>query len=167
MAREYDALVVGAGFAGATCAERLAAAGNRVLVIDKRPHIAGNAYDEIDGHGVLIHRYGPHIFHTNGKRIVGDVKRSVSGRVSEEQHYMKLTITRVTGGWMKITPVEPLPNGEYALVEMMGKDGMNLYVWDFGVNPNAAANANPWKPDSNEATKPEAHKAGPPGDAPK
>src|SRR5882724_11890752 len=85
MAREYDALVVGAGFAGATCAERLAAAGNRVLVIDKRPHIAGNAYDEIDGHGVLIHRYGPHIFHTNGKRIFEYLSRFTSWRFYEHR----------------------------------------------------------------------------------
>ena len=64
-----DVLVVGAGFAGAVCAERLAAAGKHVLVVDKRKHIGGNAYDEVDSHGVLIHTYGPHIFHTNGKRI--------------------------------------------------------------------------------------------------
>jgi UDP-galactopyranose mutase len=66
---DYDVLIVGAGFAGSVCAERLAHAGKRILLIDKRPHIAGNAYDEFDDHGVLIHLYGPHIFHTNGKRI--------------------------------------------------------------------------------------------------
>jgi len=88
----------------------------------------------------------------NGKRIVGDVKRQVTGKISQEQHVMKTTITRVSGGWLKITPTESLPSGEYALVEMMGqadvlgKQGMNLYVWDFGVNPKAPANANPWKP---------------------
>ncbi|CUA81608.1 UDP-galactopyranose mutase [Gulbenkiania indica] len=65
----YDFLVVGAGFAGAVCAERLARAGKKVLVIDKRPHIGGNAFDCRDEHGVLIHPYGPHIFHTNSKRI--------------------------------------------------------------------------------------------------
>lgn len=52
---KVDHLVVGAGFAGAVCAERLAAAGRRVLVIDRRPHIGGNAYDCRDAHGVLIH----------------------------------------------------------------------------------------------------------------
>lgn len=65
-----DVVVVGAGFAGSIVAERLAARGYRVLVIDKRSHIAGNAYDEDDEAGVKIHRYGPHIFHTNGQRIV-------------------------------------------------------------------------------------------------
>jgi len=82
-----------------------------------------------------------------GKRIVGDVKRQVTGKTTEEQHTVKTTITRVSGGWLKITPVESLAPGEYALVEMNGGQGMNLYVWDFGVNPKAPANANPWKPD--------------------
>ena len=85
-----------------------------------------------------------------GKRIVGDVKRQVTGKVSQEQHFVKTTITRVTGGWLKVTPTEPLPPGEYAIVEVMGKEGMNLYVWDFGINPKAPANANPWKPEAKE-----------------
>lgn len=62
-------LVVGAGFAGSVVARELADAGHPVRIIDKRPHIAGNAFDEHDAHGVLVHRYGPHIFHTNGERI--------------------------------------------------------------------------------------------------
>ncbi len=67
----YDWLIVGAGFAGSVMAERLASqTGARVLVIDKRPHIAGNAYDTLDAAGVLIHQYGPHIFHTNAQSIV-------------------------------------------------------------------------------------------------
>ncbi len=66
----YDYLVVGAGFAGSVVAERLASQlGKKVLVIDRRPHIAGNAYDHLDEAGVLIHKYGPHIFHTNAPRI--------------------------------------------------------------------------------------------------
>jgi hypothetical protein len=85
-----------------------------------------------------------------GKRILGDVKRQVTGKISQEQHLVKTTATRVSGGWIKLTPIESLPPGEYALVEMMsqegGKEGINLYVWDFGVNPKAPANANPWKP---------------------
>jgi UDP-galactopyranose mutase len=67
----YDYLVVGAGFAGAVMAERLAAdLGKRVLVIDRRPHIGGNAFDHEDAAGVMVHRYGPHIFHTNSNDIV-------------------------------------------------------------------------------------------------
>ncbi|MFZ0859350.1 MAG: hypothetical protein WB781_04625 [Candidatus Sulfotelmatobacter sp.] len=91
----------------------------------------------------------------NGKRIVGDVKRQVTGKISQEQHLVKTTTTRVSGGWLKITPTESLAPGEYVLVEMMaqeatGKEGLNLYVWDFGVNPKAPANANPWKPSAPE-----------------
>ncbi len=65
----YDWLIVGAGLTGATLAERLAAAGADVLVIDRRAHVAGNAFDEVDEHGVLVHRYGPHAFHTNSERV--------------------------------------------------------------------------------------------------
>jgi len=65
----WDYLIVGAGYAGSVCAERLSAAGYRCLVVDRRPHIAGNAYDCLDENGVQIHPYGPHIFHTNAKRI--------------------------------------------------------------------------------------------------
>lgn len=62
-------LVVGAGFAGSVIAERLARAGNSVTLIDKRDHIAGNAFDERDDGNVLVHRYGPHIFHTNSQVV--------------------------------------------------------------------------------------------------
>jgi UDP-galactopyranose mutase len=66
----YDWLVVGAGFAGSVLAERLASQrGDRVLLIDQRPHIGGNAYDRYNEQGLLIHQYGPHIFHTNCKAI--------------------------------------------------------------------------------------------------
>src|SRR5579862_7256723 len=67
---KLDVLVVGAGFAGCVVAERAAEAGRSVLVIDKRDHIGGNAFDELDSHGILIHRYGPHIFHTNAPAVV-------------------------------------------------------------------------------------------------
>jgi UDP-galactopyranose mutase len=66
----FDYLIVGAGFAGSVLAERLArVAGKRVLICDKRSHIAGNAYDHYDDAGVLVHRYGPHIFHTNSRDV--------------------------------------------------------------------------------------------------
>jgi UDP-galactopyranose mutase len=66
----YDYLIVGAGFAGAVMAERLATQLNKkVLIVEKRNHIAGNAYDEYDEHGILVHKYGPHIFHTNSKQV--------------------------------------------------------------------------------------------------
>lgn len=65
----YDYLVVGAGFAGAVLAERLANHGKKVLIVDKRPHIGGNTYDYYDNNGILVHKYGPHIFHTNCREI--------------------------------------------------------------------------------------------------
>lgn len=68
--RQKDILVVGAGFAGATYARTLAETGRKVHVIDRRPHIAGNAYDEITSEGVRLHRYGPHLFHTNNRPII-------------------------------------------------------------------------------------------------
>jgi UDP-galactopyranose mutase len=66
----FDYLIVGAGYAGSVLAERLArVAGKRVLVCDRRPHIAGNAYDHYNDAGVLVHKYGPHIFHTNSREV--------------------------------------------------------------------------------------------------
>ena len=85
-ASHFDAVVVGAGFAGATVAERLAAeAGKRVLVIDRRPHVAGNAFDVHDAAGVLIHQYGPHIFHTNSDEIVRHLSRFTAWRTYEHR----------------------------------------------------------------------------------
>jgi len=66
----FDYLIVGAGFAGSVLAERLANQANKkVLIIDKRDHIGGNAYDYYNNDGILIHKYGPHIFHTNSKEV--------------------------------------------------------------------------------------------------
>ena len=95
-----------------------------------------------------------HIVHTkvkSGKRIVGELKRAPNGKISQDQNFVKTTIDRVSGGWLKLTPTEDLAPGEYVLIEMKGNESMNLYVWDFGVNPTAPANANPWKPDAKPA----------------
>ncbi len=82
----YDYLIVGAGFAGSVLAERLAAdAGKRVLLIDRRPHIGGNAYDRTDAAGVLIHPYGPHIFHTNSPAVVAYLSRFTAWRPYEHR----------------------------------------------------------------------------------
>ncbi|PPU44977.1 UDP-galactopyranose mutase [Xanthomonas arboricola] len=84
--RGFDYLIIGAGFAGSVLAERLAAGlGKRVLVVDRRPHIGGNAYDFHDDAGVLIHRYGPHIFHTNAQRIVDYLSKFTQWRPYEHR----------------------------------------------------------------------------------
>lgn len=79
----FDFLIVGAGFAGSVCAERLASRGSSVLVCDQRPHIGGNAYDHYDDSGILVHKYGPHIFHTACRRIVEYLSRFTAWRPYE------------------------------------------------------------------------------------
>ena len=94
----FDYLVVGAGFAGATIAERLAAhAGKKVLICDRRPHIGGNAYDHYDDAGILVHKYGPHIFHTNSR----DVYEYLS-RFTEWRHYEHRVLASVDGQLLPI-----------------------------------------------------------------
>ena len=84
--RPYDYLIVGAGFAGSVLAERLAAGlGKRVLLIDRRNHVGGAAYDETDAAGVLIHRYGPHIFHTNSDEVAAYLSRFTQWRPYEHR----------------------------------------------------------------------------------
>jgi UDP-galactopyranose mutase len=83
--RAFDYLVVGAGFAGSVLAERLANAGKRVLIVDRRPHIAGNAYDRYNDDGILIHQYGPHIFHTNAQRVFDYLSRFTEWRPYEHR----------------------------------------------------------------------------------
>ncbi len=84
----YDAIVVGSGFAGAVTARQLAERGGmRVLVLEKRAHIAGNMYDEHDEAGILVHRYGPHIFHTNDKRAFDYVRR-FTGWIAYQHHVL-------------------------------------------------------------------------------
>jgi len=81
----FDYLIVGAGFAGSVLAERLANGSNKkVLICDRRPHIAGNAYDYYNDEGILIHKYGPHIFHTNSAEVFEYLSRFTEWR--EYQH---------------------------------------------------------------------------------
>ena len=85
-AGRYDYLVVGAGFAGSVIAERLASQhGARILLIDRRPHIGGNAYDEPNEAGILYHKYGPHIFHTNSQQVVDYLSQFTDWRPYEHR----------------------------------------------------------------------------------
>jgi UDP-galactopyranose mutase len=89
----FDWLVVGAGFAGSVLAERLATQRNeKVLLIDRRPHLGGNAYDRLDAAGVLIHQYGPHIFHTNSKPVFDHLSQFTAWR-----HYEHRVLAAVDG----------------------------------------------------------------------
>lgn len=85
-----DVLIVGAGFSGAVVAERLASHGLETLIIDKRPHVGGNAFDTFDQYGVLIHPYGPHIFHTNGMRIAEYLSQFTEWRPYEHRVLAKV-----------------------------------------------------------------------------
>ena len=85
---EFDAVIVGSGFAGSVTARELAEKGGmRVLIIEKRAHIAGNMYDEYDDAGILVHRYGPHIFHTNDNRVFTYLRR-FAGWMGYQHHVL-------------------------------------------------------------------------------
>ena len=110
--KSFDYLIVGAGFAGSVLAERLAAGlGKRVLLIDRRPHIGGNAYDHYDDDGILVHRYGPHIFHTNSRRIVDYLSRFTAWRPYEHR-----VLARVDG------QLVPIPINLTTLNRLYGLD---------------------------------------------
>ena len=94
----FDVLAVGAGYAGAVAARALAERGKRVLVLERRPHIGGNAYDRLDEAGVLIHQYGPRIFHTNNKEVFHWLSRLTQWR--DYQHRVVANIPDGKGGRM-------------------------------------------------------------------
>jgi UDP-galactopyranose mutase len=81
----FDYLIVGAGFAGSVLAERLASSGKKVIIIDKRSHIGGNAYDHYNDDGILVHKYGPHIFHTNSRDVFEYLSRFTEWRQYEHR----------------------------------------------------------------------------------
>ncbi|HZF75822.1 MAG TPA: UDP-galactopyranose mutase [Acetobacteraceae bacterium] len=100
----YDWLIVGAGFAGSVLAERIARVrGEKVLVVDRRPHIAGNAYDHLDEAGVMIHRYGPHIFHTNSEMVFNYLGQFTEWRFYE--HRVLADVRSPTTGDRTLVPM--------------------------------------------------------------
>jgi hypothetical protein len=84
----------------------------------------------------------------DNKRVIGTIKIAITGKTSQEQTFIPTTAEKLTGGWVKVTPKAELAPGEYAVIEMLGKEGMNLYAWDFGVNPAAPENMVVTKPDA-------------------
>ncbi len=143
---KYDYLIVGAGFAGAVAAERLAARGNKILLVEKRSHIGGNAYDEYDEHGILVHRYGPHIFHTNSKRVFDYLSQFTEWRFYEHRVLAQLngelypipinktTINKLYGKNFRTDEevqrffdsvrknINPVTNSEEKIVSQVGED---------------------------------------------
>jgi len=108
----YDYLIVGAGFAGSVLAERLASQhGARILLIDRRPHIGGNAYDEPNEAGILYHKYGPHIFHTNSEQVSDYLSQFTEWRPYE--HRVRAVVR---------DKLVPIPINRTTLNELFGLD---------------------------------------------
>lgn len=109
--KPFDYVVVGAGFAGSVLAERLAAGlDKRVLLVDRRPHIGGNAYDEHNADGVLMHRYGPHIFHTNSEDVAAYLSRFTRWRPYEHR-----VLAQTSAGLLPMPINRTTLNGLYSL----------------------------------------------------
>jgi UDP-galactopyranose mutase len=117
----FDYLVVGAGFAGSVLAERLArGSGKQVLLVDRRPHIGGNAYDHYDDSGLLVHRYGPHIFHTNSREVFDYLSR-----FTEWRQYQHKVLASVDG------QLVPIPINLDTINRLYGLTLNSLQVKDF------------------------------------
>jgi UDP-galactopyranose mutase len=161
----FDWIIVGAGFAGSVLAERLASQRDeRVLLIDRRPHIGGNAYDKLDSAGLLIHQYGPHIFHTNSKSVFDYLSRFTAWRPYEHRVLAEVdgkqvpipinrtTINRLYGlnltseemeGWLaaRAEPIERIKTAEDVVVATVGRELYNKFFRGYtrkqwGVDPS-------------------------------
>jgi UDP-galactopyranose mutase len=150
--KRYDYLIVGAGFAGSILAERLASQhGASVLLIDRRPHIGGNAYDEKNADGILYHKYGPHIFHTNSEQVVEYLSQFTKWRPYEHRvlaqvrgQLVPIPINRTTLNMLfdaklesdedaaaflasRAEPVEDIQTSEDVVVNAIGRELYELF----------------------------------------
>jgi UDP-galactopyranose mutase len=150
--RRYDYLIVGAGFAGSVLAERLASQhGARVLLIDRRPHVGGNAYDEPNEAGILYHKYGPHIFHTNSQQVVDYLSQFTQWRPYEHRvlafvrgQLVPIPINRTTLNKLfdanlktdeeaaaylasRAEPVEEIRTSEHVVINAVGQELYELF----------------------------------------
>ena len=117
---QYDALVVGAGYAGAITARRLAEdGGKKVLVLERREHVAGNAYDGLDEAGILIHQYGPHIFHTNDRRVFDYLSRFTKWR-----RYQHRVIANLPRDNPEVVPAHKTTDGRFFFPVPFNLDSM-------------------------------------------
>ena len=161
----FDYLIVGAGFAGSVLAERLAAGSNKkVLLCDRRPHIGGNAYDHYNDAGILVHKYGPHIFHTNSREVFEYLSRftewrpyqhrvraSVDGQIVpipinldtiNSLYGLSLTSFEVEEFFKKVAePVERVRTSEDVVVSKVGRElyekfFRNYTVKQWGLDPS-------------------------------
>lgn len=164
--KPYDYLVVGAGFAGSVISERLASQhGARILLIDRRPHIGGNAYDEKDEAGILYHKYGPHIFHTNSAMVVDYLSQFTGWRPYEHRvracvrdKLVPIPINRTTLNKLfgldlktdedaaeylasRAEPVDEIRNSEDVVINAVGRELYELFFQSYtrkqwGIDPS-------------------------------
>jgi UDP-galactopyranose mutase len=116
--RRFNFMVVGAGFAGSVVAERLASSLNaRVLLVDRRNHVGGNAYDHYDDAGILVHKYGPHIFHTASREVFDYLSR-----FTEWRSYQHRVLAAVDGQLVPIPinldTINQLTNSRFSSAEL-------------------------------------------------
>ena len=119
MEKHYDVWVAGAGYAGAVAARALAEKGKKILVLERRDHIGGNAYDCLDEHGVLIHKYGPHIFHTNNRAVFDFLSR-----FTEWRRYQHRVIANLPRDNPEVVPAHKTTDGRFFFPVPFNLDSM-------------------------------------------